>query len=227
MCGCSASWRSTRSSSGSTRTRRTPGTTPRRPTSVRELIEDQMYPLTLQGLEEGMRFLSNQVIRPCGLFEPPGHSGYRPRPCRRCEAGRLQPTKRRTTCCRCAAPAPPAPTAPPPRQALRQPRQGQRSTPPARITANGLPVIEQDDRLPIRRHLAAPRVCLRKSSAGPDTATGPASGPMRSAGCPGSSAVEGIEQAQAAESPICAPGSPPAVALPIRRAARLIDATGA
>ncbi|HLT05599.1 MAG TPA: hypothetical protein VK019_11660, partial [Pseudomonas sp.] len=25
---------------------------------VRELINDQMYPLTLQGLEEGMRFLS-------------------------------------------------------------------------------------------------------------------------------------------------------------------------
>ncbi|MEG0065851.1 MAG: hypothetical protein RR740_14745, partial [Pseudomonas sp.] len=25
---------------------------------VRDLIEDQMYPLTLRGLEEGMRFLS-------------------------------------------------------------------------------------------------------------------------------------------------------------------------
>jgi uncharacterized protein with von Willebrand factor type A (vWA) domain len=31
-CGCSASWRSTRSSSGSTRIRRTPGATPPRPT---------------------------------------------------------------------------------------------------------------------------------------------------------------------------------------------------
>jgi uncharacterized protein with von Willebrand factor type A (vWA) domain len=25
---------------------------------VRELVEDRMYPLTLRGLEEGMRFLS-------------------------------------------------------------------------------------------------------------------------------------------------------------------------
>src|SRR5471030_3171155 len=45
-----------------------------------------------------------------------------------------------------------------PRQALRQPRQRQwRQRPQAWITTNGLPVVEQYDRLPIRRHLDRPQ----------------------------------------------------------------------
>ncbi|MNF81660.1 hypothetical protein D3C84_639440 [compost metagenome] len=41
-----------------------------------------------------------------------------------------------------------------PRQTLRQPRQRQRrQRPQSRITANGLPIIEQHNRLPVRRHL--------------------------------------------------------------------------
>ncbi|MNI57456.1 hypothetical protein D3C73_1125180 [compost metagenome] len=45
-----------------------------------------------------------------------------------------------------------------PRQALRQSRQRQRrQRPQPRITANGLPIIEQHNRLPVRRHLHRPQ----------------------------------------------------------------------
>jgi uncharacterized protein with von Willebrand factor type A (vWA) domain len=78
VCGCSASWKSSRKSSGSTRTPRQAWDYTASTHLVRDLIEDKMYPLTLQGLEEGMRFRpSRPFSRPCLIAGKPAPTGFR------------------------------------------------------------------------------------------------------------------------------------------------------